>query len=164
METILSKIEAHEEQNRRLNDELLAEQDATQAKIEQLQAYRLELDSAIRRRGIHPNEDGYVRTEVRDPRIVKRTPKEKVAYVASVPVEMGDDLPLRRLIRNLCSDGTRRSKAEIFEELRKHRPDLKRITVDSMIYTAGLHACKDERPNAHHAAKVYWLPAEQRTN
>jgi hypothetical protein len=157
MDTILAKIEAHEEQTRRLNDELLAERDATQAKIEQLTSYRYELDSIIQRRGIRPNDETkqpHIRTK--DPRIVKRTSAQNAKHIASIPVERGGST-IAQLIRAACSDGQKRSKSEIFDLVSPSKPGLKRTNFDTVFGNIGFESCRDTRPGAHHCAKLFWL-------
>lgn len=159
METILAKIEAHEAETQRLNDELLAERDATQAKIEQLTAYRYELDSIIQRRGIRPNmeADRHVHSSTNDSRIVKRTPREKAEYISSVPVETEGKISLQRLIRNICADGQKRTKAEIVDIARQRRPDINPTSFDTMFARIGLFSCPNDRPGAKRGTRLYWF-------
>lgn len=159
MESILAKIEAHEAETRRLNEELFAERDATQSKIEQLTTYRYELDQIIQRRGLRSDVDEHrsVHVPTNDPRIVKRSNREKADYVATVPVERGGST-IAQVVRNILSDGEMRSKAEIFELVRLQKPEVKRSTLDSMIPLPGFHSSSDTRIGKHPAARVYWLP------
>lgn len=160
MNEILAKIEAHQEQTRRLNDELLAERDATQAKIEQLTSYRYELDSTIQRLGIRPNmAEEFAHTATRDPRIVKRTRRENEEYVASVPVEkISENTSIRQAMRDVCSDGQKRTKAEIFLAVQSIRNDAKYLTFATMFSKIGFHSEPNDRPGAKRTTRLYWLP------
>lgn len=153
---ILNKLQAHLEEGRRLNDEILAERDAVQAKIEQLQSYRHELDTAIQQRGIRPNDERIVHPTA-NPGIVKRSRQEKIDYVQSVPV-VHKKVTLAQIIRDVCSDGGKRSASEIFALVNARRPNTSRPSFDSIFYTIGLQSQRDHE-SAHHSAKVYWLPS-----
>lgn len=157
MNEILAKIEAHETETRRLNDELLAERDATQSKIEQLTEYRYELDVIIQRRGIRMDGDRSVHVQTNNPCVVRRSPREKEAYVASVPVERGGST-ITQIVRDVMSDGQKRSKSEIYDLVVARKPELKRPTLDVIITKMDCHSCVDTRIGARRASRVYWLP------
>lgn len=158
---ILAKLQAHNEAGRRLDDELLAERDATQARIEQLQSYRLDLDEAIRTRGIRPGEERSAHIPTANPGIVKRTRQEKIDYVRSVPVSTKTTtLTMTYIVRSICADGKKRSKSEIFDLLLQRKPDAKRGSFDAMFHTLDLQSEKDTR-SSHPAARVYWMPIER---
>ena len=153
--TILDRIRLHTEEGCRLNDELLAERDVVQAKIEQFQAYRHELDAEISRRGIRPNDERIVHP-TSNPGIVKRSRQEKIDYVQNVPV-VERRFTVAQAIREACADGQKRTANEIFSLVVRRRPNTFRSSFDATFYTIGMSSCKD--PNvSHHSAKVYWLP------
>jgi hypothetical protein len=155
--SILDRIRIHTEEGCRLNDELLAERDAVQARIEQFQAYRHELDAEISRRGIRPNDERPVHVPTTNPSVVKRSRQEKIDYVQSVPV-VHKKATLAQIIRDVCADGGKRSASEIFALVNARRPNTSRPSFDSIFYTIGLQSQRDHE-SAHHSAKVYWLPS-----
>lgn len=158
---ILNKLQAHLEEGRRLNDEILAERDAVQAKIEQLQSYRHELDTAIQQHGIRPNDERIVHPTA-NPGIVKRSRQEKIDYVQSVPVEMKRKKhtmqSIANIVHEICADGKKRSKNEIFDLILQRNSTAKRGSFDAVFHTLNLSSEKDLR-SAHHSARVYWLPS-----
>lgn len=157
--SILDRIRLHTEEGCRLNDELLAERDVVQAKIEQFQAYRHELDAEISRRGIRPNDERIVHPTA-NPGIVKRSRQEKIDYVQSVPVEMKRKKhtmqSIANIVHEICADGKKRSKNEIFDLILQRNSTAKRGSFDAVFHTLNLSSEKDPR-SAHHSARVYWL-------
>lgn len=160
--SVLDKLQTHLEEGRRLNDELLAERDAVQARIEQFQAYRHDLDEAIGRRGIRPNDERSVHVSTPNPSVVKRSRQEKIDYVQSVPVvqmkKKKHTMPsIANIVREICADGKKRSKSEIFERVLQLKSSVKRGSFDVVFYTLNLSSEKDVR-SLHPLARVYWLP------